>query len=105
MTEEQLVEEYKLEEERLNKLNTITYKFQRKAKKSHFCETCGCEIPKGDLVWWYKPYPIKNKSKGKVKWFKWRTRCIDHPPVKYEPSTFNEEVSESSYEYNGYGRY
>ena len=95
----------KKEQERLRRKNLITSKRQRTANKIHFCEKCGCEIPKGDSVWWYKPYPVKNKITGKVTWSHWRTRCVSHEPMRYNPDNFNEEVSEHSYEDNGYGKY
>lgn len=46
----------------------------RTARKSHTCEYCGCEIPKGDYYWSWKPYPDKNK------WYGWRKRCLEHKP-------------------------
>lgn len=62
------------------KLTPIKALHQRRALKSKICEVCGCEIPKGDLYFQYKPY------RGK-----WRNRCIDHKPLYYEESeTYNE---------------
>jgi hypothetical protein len=40
--------------------------------KSRTCVYCGCEIPKGDRYFSYKPIFGKRKA-----------RCIDHPPRIY----------------------
>jgi len=61
--------------ERGYKVNSVQ---QHKAQKSYVCEVCGCEIPKGDYYYTYKPYPRKNY------WYGWRKRCIDHKPVIYD---------------------
>lgn len=77
----------------------INYKICRTARKTHFCEKCGAEIRKGDTIWWYKPYPIREQ------WFKWKPRCTSHEPTRYNPETFKECVSEYSFEDNGFGMY
>ena len=59
-------------------------KMYEKAKKSHTCDICGCEIPIGDHIWWYKPNPTYNKKTKKNDYYKWSTRCIDHEPRSHE---------------------
>lgn len=51
------------------KVNDIRYS---KSLKNRDCVVCGCEIPKGDLYYSYKPIGQKRKS-----------RCIKHPPRIY----------------------
>ena len=56
-----------------------------KARKSHTCEKCSCEIPVGDYYYIYKPVPT-------VKfWFTWRKRCNDCEPMRYEESNYYED--------------
>jgi len=63
----------------------INYKkMYEKATKTHMCDMCGCEIPIGDQVWWYKPNPTYNRKTKKNDYYKWRTRCIDHEPKNHE---------------------
>ena len=64
-------------------LNYIVYKFRRTARKSHTCELCGCEIHKGEDIWWYKPKPKYNKITKKKLYSSWRKRCGDHEPKSY----------------------
>jgi len=59
-------------------------KMYERAKKSHTCDMCGCEIPIGDQVWWYKPNPTYNNRTKKNDYYKWRTRCIKHEPHNHE---------------------
>jgi|LGOV01.1.fsa_nt_gb hypothetical protein len=59
-------------------------KMYEKAKKTHICDQCGCEIPIGDQVWWYKPNPTYNRNTKKNDYYKWRTRCIKHEPKSHE---------------------
>ena len=56
-----------------------------KARKSHTCEKCGCEIPKGDNYYIFKPYP---RFKG---WYTWRKRCIEHEPKYYDEIFYYED--------------
>ena len=42
------------------------------SRKSRTCVYCGCEIPKGDYYYSYKPYFGKRKD-----------RCLDHSPKIY----------------------
>lgn len=58
---------------------------QVKAKKSHTCEKCGCEIPIGEYYYIYKPVPTKKY------WFTWRKRCIDCKPQFYEEVNYYED--------------
>lgn len=51
------------------KVNDIRYS---KSVKSRECVSCGCEIPKGDYYYSYKPFGSHRKS-----------RCLDHPPKIY----------------------
>ena len=69
---------------KLHKINNV---IQRKALKSHTCEACGCEIPKGDYYYTYKPFP-----KGKY-WFGWRKRCLDHKPKYRDEYTYYEDFN------------
>lgn len=62
------------QEESKGKINSKKYV---RALKSHTCEVCNCEIPKGDYYWIYKPLPTNQF------WFTWRKRCIDHEPMYY----------------------
>lgn len=48
------------------------------AMKSHTCEKCKREIPKGDNYYIFKPYPRKGY------WFAWRKRCISCYPRYYD---------------------
>ena len=57
-----------------------------KARKSHTCEKCTKEIPKGDYYYIYKPYP-----RGKY-WFAWRKRCIDCEPKYYDEIFYYEDT-------------
>ena len=70
-------------------LNEMNYKVNTlknpKAIKSHTCEKCGNEIPKGDYYYIYKPYP---RFKG---WFTWRKRCIDCKPIYYDEIFYYED--------------
>lgn len=56
-----------------------------KARKSHTCEKCGKEIPKGDYYYIFKPYP---RFKG---WYTWRKRCIDDKPLYYDEIFYYED--------------
>lgn len=58
----------------------------RKARKSHTCECCGCEIPKGDYYYSYKPYPDKKT------WFGWRKRCLNHKPLRHNEIFYYEDL-------------
>lgn len=62
--------------------------YQRKAMKSYICEKCGCEIPKGDLYWEYKP--LKKKIGNKTYFERWRKRCIDDKPYHYDEANYYE---------------
>lgn len=62
----------------------VKYKFMRTAKKSYTCEKCGCEIPKGDHYWNWKPLPTQRY------WFAWRKRCIDCEPRHYDEVNYYE---------------
>ena len=68
-------------------LDKIEYKKQRTARKSHTCEMCGCEIHKGEAIWWYKPKPdyikVRGNRKGKKTYNEWRKRCGEHEPKSY----------------------
>jgi hypothetical protein len=61
----------------------INYKIQVKAKKSHTCEECGCEIHPNEYYWKYKPNPTYDKWSKKKTYHKWRKRCIDCEPVNH----------------------
>lgn len=107
LSEEELEELMRKEEqeyyEHLASLGKITYKRQTIANKQHFCSVCGCEIHKGEMCWWWKPYPLKRN--GKVRWFKWRTNCWDHEPMRYNEDEFDADVCEGSFQNNGYGNF
>jgi len=64
---------------------------QRKALKSYTCEKCGCEIPKGDLYWEYKPLPDSKY------WSKWRKRCIDCKPIYYNEAEIYQNRDKINY--------
>ena len=70
-----------------NILDLINYKFLRIAAKSHTCEMCGCEIHRGEHIWWYKPKPNYFKVNRNRKGFKtyniWRKRCFNCEPLSY----------------------
>jgi len=59
---------------------TVNYKKLVKAKKSHTCEMCGCEIHKNEYHWFYKPNPTYNAD-GTKHYYKWRKRCRDCEPM------------------------
>lgn len=101
--DELMRKEHEEEMNHLASLGKITYKFQREARKSHFCSICGCEIHRHELVWWWKPYPRKIGSK--VIHYKWRTNCWEHEPMRYNVDDFDEDVCEGSYAENGYERW
>lgn len=63
----------------------VNHKFMRVAKKSYTCEKCGCEIPKGDYYWSWKPLPSRRY------WFAWRKRCIDCEPRYYDEVNYYED--------------
>ena len=68
-------------------LGIIKYKFLRTARKTHTCEMCGCEIHKGEHIWWYKPKPDYSKANKRFKARKtyniWRKRCFNCEPLSY----------------------
>ena len=64
---------------------------QRKASKSYTCEKCGCEIPKGDLYFEYKPLPTKTY------WSIWRKRCMDCKPHHYDEAQFYQNIDLTNY--------
>lgn len=70
-----------------NSEDLISYKFLRIAAKSHTCEMCGCEIHKGEHIWWYKPKPnyfkVRRGFKGSKSYNKWRKRCFNCEPRSY----------------------
>ena len=76
------LEELKLEESK----GTINSKKYVKAQKSHTCEKCNCEIPKGDYYWIYKPVPTSKF------WFTWRKRCLSCEPKHYEEVNHYEDL-------------
>lgn len=63
----------------------VGHKFMRTAKRNYTCEKCGCEIPKGDFYWNWKPLPTKKY------WFTWRKRCIDCEPKFYDEVNYYED--------------
>lgn len=93
-TLKQYEQEYQKYLERQANLGIIHYKFQRKSRKTHFCGICGCEIHKNEYAWWFKPHPVNHRN-GTVEWFKWRVRCIEHEPKRYnETDNFDENGNE-----------
>ena len=82
-----------------NAFDYIVYKIQRTARKSHTCELCGCEIHKGEQIWWYKPKPEYNKRTKKKTYNGWRKRCRDHEPKSYAEleQIYSMEAAHGSY--------
>jgi len=60
----------------------IKYKFRRVARKNYTCEMCGCEIPKGDVYFEYKPIFYDKYNKKSI-YDHWRKRCYNHEPKSY----------------------
>lgn len=94
-------DDYLREEREANEKRFPKIKYQKEttANKQHFCDLCGCEIHPGEKLHWYKPRPTYNKRTKKKTYYKWKTRCIDHPPKSYE------ELTQIQAKEDKYGRY
>lgn len=79
--------DYKQMQKQESNKGIIKTKKQVLAAKSHTCEKCGCEIPKGDYYWIYKPLPTKKF------WYTWRKRCYDCEPKFYDEVNYYEDYN------------
>ena len=70
----------------------------QRARKSHTCEKCNCEIPKGDSYYRYKPYPDHHNRL----WYGWRKRCLNCKPIKYDEKYYYEDENATTIQVGKY---